>query len=54
MVDKYSIEKTVDELQEIEDGLVKLMAYRVYGSCVKCVPVVVYLLFQGGGGRISV
>lgn len=35
IVDKYSIEKTVDELQEIEDGLVKLMAYRVYSSCVK-------------------
>ena len=53
MVDKYSIEKTVDELQEIEDGLVKLMAYRVYGSCVKCVPVVVNVISRGGG-RISV
>jgi hypothetical protein len=32
VVDKNSIERRVDELQEIEDSLVKLMAYRVCSS----------------------
>lgn len=29
VIDKNSIERALEELQEIEDGLVKLMAYRV-------------------------